>query len=138
MPVHDNLTPDQVRKIKKLHPEAVFLAHPECRPEVLDLADEIRSTSGMIAHAINSDRQEFIIGTETGILYPLSKAAPSKLFIPADPDMVCADMKKTRLRNVFRALEDMKPEVKVPEDVRIRAKDAVERMLVISGQQKGA
>jgi len=66
---HNNLTVEQVKRVKKGHPEAVFLAHPECRPEVLELADEAKSTSGMITYAANSDQREFIIGTETGILY---------------------------------------------------------------------
>ena len=130
-PVHNNLGADQVRRVKTAHPDALFLAHPECPPEVLELADEIKSTSGMIAFAAESDRKEFIIGTETGILHPLSKANPGKDFIPADEQMVCRDMKKTGLKDIFKALQTMKPVVKVPEDIRIRAKRAVERMLSV-------
>lgn len=128
---HNNLTVEQVKRVKKAHTEAVFLAHPECRPEVLELADEAKSTSGMIAYAANSDQREFIIGTETGILYPLSKANPDKQFFPADPNMICTDMKKTGLMEVLRALEILEPEVKVPEEIRVRAKTAVDRMLAI-------
>ncbi len=128
---HNNLTVEQVKRVKKAHPEAVFLAHPECRPEVLELAHEAKSTSGMIAYAANSDQREFIIGTETGILYPLSKANPDKQFFPADPNMICTDMKKTGLMDVLRALEILEPEVKVPEEIRVRAKTAVDRMLAI-------
>jgi quinolinate synthase len=128
---HNNLTVEQVKRVKKAHPEAVFLAHPECRPEVLELADEAKSTSGMIAYAANSDQREFIIGTETGILHPLSKANPDKQFFPADPNMICTDMKKTGLMEVLRALEILEPEVKVPEEIRVRAKTAVDRMLAI-------
>lgn len=128
---HNNLTVEQVKRVKKGHPEAVFLAHPECRPEVLELADEAKSTSGMITYAANSDQREFIIGTETGILYPLSKANPDKQFFPADPNMICTDMKKTGLMEVLRALEILEPEVKVPEEIRVRAKTAVDRMLAI-------
>ena len=130
-PIHNNLTAAQVRKVKKEHPDAVFLAHPECPPEVLDLADEIKSTSGMISFAGESDRKEFIIGTETGILYPLSKANPGKIFIPADPAMICPNMKKTGLKDILRALEEMKHVIKVPEDIRVRAKKAVDRMLAV-------
>jgi quinolinate synthase len=130
-PIHNNLTVEQVRNVRQAHPEALFLAHPECPPEVLDLADEVMSTSGMIAYTSRSNQREFIIGTETGILYPLSKASPEKVFIPADPNMICADMKKTGLREVLRALEDLGPEVKVPGETREKAKDAVDRMLVI-------
>jgi len=130
-PVHNNLTVAQVSKVKEAHPKAIFLAHPECPPEVLDLAEEVKSTSGMIAYATCSSRSEFIIGTETGILHPLSKANPDKLFIPADPDMVCPDMKKTGLMEILRALERLKPEVKVPDKTGLRAKAAVEGMLAI-------
>lgn len=133
-PVHNNLTVGQVKKVKEAHPEALFLAHPECPPDVLKLADEVKSTSGMIAYATTSSRKEFIIGTETGILYPLSKANPDKLFFPADPRMVCADMKKTGLKEIAMALEGLKPEVKVPEEIRERAKVAVNRMLGIPGK----
>ncbi len=130
-PIHNNLTVAQVRKVKSAHPEALFLAHPECPPEVLDLADEVKSTSGMIAYARDSKNREFIIGTEAGILHPLSKANPDKRFIPADPGMVCTDMKKIGLREILTALETLQPEVKVPEEIRVKAKGAVDRMLAI-------
>jgi quinolinate synthase len=131
-PIHNDLAVEQVEKVKKAHPKALFLAHPECPPEVLDLADEVQSTSGMIAFAVNSSAKELIIGTETGILYPLAKAAPDKVFIPADPNMICPDMKKTGLREIRRALEELRPEVKVPEEIRVKAKGAVDRMLAVS------
>ncbi|MGD2125142.1 MAG: quinolinate synthase NadA [Desulfobacteraceae bacterium] len=131
--VHNNLTVTQVEKRRAAHPDALFLAHPECPPDVLELADEIKSTSGMIAYASQSNRKAFIIGTETGILYPLSKANPDKVFIPADPGMICPDMKKTGLTEILQALEAMEPVVKVPEDIRIPAKSAVDRMLAIPG-----
>jgi len=129
--VHDGLRAGQVKKVKAEHPEAVFIAHPECRPEVLDLAEEVRSTSGMLAFAAASDKKEFIIGTEIGLLHPLRKQNPGKVFIPADPGMVCENMKKIQLSNVLSALEEMKPEVKVPEHIAVRARRAVERMLSI-------
>ena len=130
-PVHNNLTVAQVRETKSVHPEALFLAHPECPPEVLELADEVKSTSGMIAYAGNSESREFIIGTEIGILHPLSKANPDKSFFPADPGMICSDMKKIGLREILRALENLQPEVKVPKEIREKAKGAVDRMLAI-------
>jgi quinolinate synthase len=130
-PIHNGLTAMQVNKVKGENPKALFLAHPECPPEVLDLADEIKSTSGMIAFIKNSDRKEFIIGTETGILYPLSKANPGKKLIPADPNMVCPDMKKTRLEDIIVSLEKMRHIIKVPEEIRVAAKKAVERMLAV-------
>ena len=130
-PVHNNLTIEQVNKAKSAHPEARFLAHPECPPEILELADEVKSTSGMIAYAGNSDSREFIIGTEIGILHPLSKANPDKLFFPADPGMICSDMKKIGLSEILTALQTMQPEVKVPKEIREKAKGAVDRMLAI-------
>ena len=130
-PIHNNLTVAQVRGTKAAHPEALFLAHPECPPEILDLADEVKSTSGMIAYAGNSESREFIIGTEVGILHPLSKANPDKLFLPADPGMICSDMKKIGLREILTALQTMQPEVKVPKEIREKAKGAVDRMLAI-------
>jgi len=130
-PVHNNLTIEQVNKAKSAHPEARFLAHPECPPEILELADEVKSTSGMIAYAGNSDSREFIIGTEIGILHPLSKAHPDKLFFPADSGMICSDMKKIGLSEILTALQTMQPEVKVPKEIREKAKGAVDRMLAI-------
>lgn len=129
--VHDRLRAERVREVKAAHPGALFVAHPECRPEVLELADAVKSTSGMLAFARETDHREFIIGTETGLLHPLGKANPDKVFIPVDPAMVCRNMKKTGLPQVLRALESMTPEVKVPEEIRIRAKDAVDRMLAV-------
>ena len=130
-PVHNNLTVEQVRAAKSAHPEALFLAHPECPPEILDLADEVKSTSGMIAYAGSSENREFIIGTEVGILYPLSNAHPDKLFFPADPGMICNDMKKIGLEEILTALQTMQPEVKVPGEIGEKAKGAVDRMLAI-------
>ena len=128
---HNSLTPERVDKVRKDYPDAVFLAHPECRPEVLEMADEVKSTSGMLAYARDSNRKEFIIGTETGILHPLQKENPDKRFIPADPDMICMDMKKTGLKEILASLEGLKPEVKVPEEIRVKAKNAVDRMLAV-------
>ncbi len=130
-PVHNGLNAKQVKKVKSENPDALFLAHPECPPEILELADEIKSTSGMIKFAGESQAKKFIIGTETGILYPISRANPDKLFIPANPNMVCADMKKTGLEDIITALEEMKTVVKVPENIAIKAKKAVERMLKV-------
>ena len=130
-PIHNGLKAAQVKKVMAENPDALFLAHPECPPEILALADEIKSTSGMIKFAGESSTKKFIIGTETGILYPMSKANPDKIFIPADPNMVCADMKRTRLEDIITALEEMKTIVKVPENIAIKAKKAVERMLEV-------
>jgi len=132
-PTHDVLKPEDVEKAKKAHPKAVFMAHPECRPEVLALADAVRSTSGMLRFARESQHNAFIVGTETGLLYPLKKENPGKAFYPASEKMVCKNMKKITLADVTRSLEKMEGEVKVPEAVRKPALKAVQRMLDISG-----
>ena len=82
-PTHERLTPQDVQAARAAHPEAVFMAHPECRPEILKMADVIASTSGMIRHAVDSDQKAFIVGTELGLLHPLKKANPDKQFYTA-------------------------------------------------------
>ncbi len=130
-PYHDKLAPEQVKKVKNDHPEAVFLAHPECRPEVIDLADEAKSTSGMLDYVRKSQHMEFIIGTETGIIHTLKTQNPDKAFIPADEKMICTDMKKITLTDIVNALLNISPVVKVAEGIRVRAIKAIERMLAI-------
>lgn len=131
-PIHHFLTADQVERTKALHPRAVFAAHPECRGEVLALADFVGSTTGIIRHAGRDDVREMIVGTEQGIFYPLKKQYPDKTFIPASDRMICEDMKKITLADIREALTGMKTVVQVPEDVRIPAKRALERMLAVS------
>jgi quinolinate synthase len=125
------LEPDQVRSARLQHPRALFLAHPECRPEVLDLADVVCSTSGMLRYVTTSPEEEFIIGTESGILYPMAKRNPAKRFYPASNKLICPNMKKISLNDVYQSLETLTPRVTVPENVRIRALDAVNRMLAV-------
>lgn len=130
-PYHDRLTAKQVRKVKNDHPKALFLAHPECRPEVIDLADEVKSTSGMLDYVRKAKHTEFIIGTETGIIHTLKTQNPDKVFIPADEKMICTDMKKINLTDIVNALLYISPVIKVAEDIRVRAMRAVERMLAL-------
>ena len=127
--IHDGLTAEQVKKVKDEHPEALVVAHPECRPEVLDLADAVRSTSGMLTYCKENPAESFIIATENGILHQLRLQTPGKKFYPAWENMICKDMKLTSLEDVIKALETMAPVVKVPEDVRVKALAAVNRML---------
>ena len=129
--VHDRITREDVLNVRRKHPEALFMAHPECRPEVLDLADHVTSTSGMLRFSKASDAKEFIVGTETGIIYRLKKENPDKMFYPLRKDMVCPNMKKTTLKSVLRALKEMNYVIKVPEEIRIPAKRALDKMLEI-------
>jgi len=131
-PFHHFLTPEEVIKAKKKHPNAIFIAHPECRPEVIDLADHVASTSGMLKLAKKLPNKEFIIGTEIGLLYPLSKENPDKKFYHPSPEkMVCSSMKKITLENLFNALENLEFEVTLSEEVIEKAYSAVKKMLEI-------
>lgn len=129
--VHDRVTQADALKAKEEHPGAVLMAHPECRPEVLDVADHVTSTSGMIRHAAGSPATEFIVGTETGLMHRLKLDSPEKKFYPLRSDMICPNMKKTTLKSVLAALREMEHVVKVPEEVRVPAMRALSRMLEI-------
>jgi quinolinate synthase len=129
--VHDRVTEADVEKARKEHPDALVIAHPECRMEVLEKSDYVTSTSGMLRYATSSDAKEFIIGTETGLLYKLRKDNPDKTFYPLRKDMVCPNMKKTSLNSVLHAFETMTYKIKVPEEIRIPAKKALDRMLEV-------
>lgn len=131
-PFHHLLSPEDIYKAKAEYPEAIFIAHPECRPEVIDLADYVASTSGMLRLAKELPHKEFIIGTEIGLLYPLSKENPDKKFYhPAPEKMLCPSMKKIRLEDVLNALRNFEFEVSLPEEIRSKAYQAVKRMLEV-------
>jgi quinolinate synthase len=132
-PFHNLLTVQEVEAARARHPGAVFMAHPECPPEVVALADVSVSTSGMIRYARQSKAAAFIVGTEVGMRYPLEKACPDKAFHMVSPRMRCDDMKKISLADIVQCLDTMEGEVKVPEDIRQPALKAVERMIAISG-----
>ncbi len=131
-PTHVKILPEHVREQKSMHPDAKVLAHPECRLDVLELADEVTSTGGMLKYAKSSPAKEFIIATETGLLYTLRKQNPSKKFYPATELAVCPNMKETRVHDVLESLKEMKHEVDVPKDIRSKAKKSIERMLDLS------
>jgi len=130
--VHHRLKPEQVKLAKKLHPDAQILVHPECRPEVIDLADAALSTSQMLRHAKASSHQSFIIGTEEGLLHRLRLENPDKSFYLVTNSQICTDMKKTTLETLAQTMELRQNIVTVPEAIRIKAKQAVDRMLAIS------
>jgi len=135
-PTHIRVLPDQVQAAKKLYPEAEFIAHPECNPDVLALADEVTSTGGMIEYVKNSNKKEFIIGTEMGMLYRLKEDNPDKRFYLPTDHLFCADMKLTTLGWIAHSLELMVEKIVVPEEIRKKAYKSVERMLAISGEKK--
>ena len=129
-PTHARLTSKQVADARAAHPGAPVMVHPECPKEVRDIADERLSTGGMCAFARDSPAQEFIVGTETGILHRLRQENPGKKFWPA-AELVCPNLKKTTLEKVRDCLRDMSPVGTVPEDVAARAKRAIDAMLAL-------
>lgn len=130
-PTHHLLKPEQVTMAKKLHPDAKVVAHPECTPEILDMADHICSTSGMYTYAKSGVADKFIILTENGILYRLRKENPEKEFIQVSEDLICPNMKVTSIEDVLDALVEMKEVITVPEDIRVKAKRALDKMLAV-------
>lgn len=130
--VHMRLTREEVMRTKKLKPKAKFIAHPECRKEVLEEADYIGSTAGMIKHVKESPEREFIVGTELGIIYRLKRDNPQKEFYVPTDQFICANMKLTTLGWVARSLEKMVYKVTVPEDIAVKARKALERMLEVT------
>jgi quinolinate synthase len=130
-PTHVKILPEDIIRSKQEHPEAKVVVHPECRPDVIALADEALSTSGMIRYAAREDVDELIVGTEVEILHRLNKENPGKKFYPASTKAVCPNMKKITLEKILDSLETMLPVVKVPEEIRLKAKACVDRMLEI-------
>ena len=129
---HVQLTMEDVTNARAAHPQALLVVHPECPPEIQDLADHITSTSGMLRFCKESSAREFIIGTEEGLLHRLRKDSPDKEFILLSRKMVCPNMKRTHLSSVLSALEKMQYVIKVPDEVRVKARRALDRMLEIS------
>ncbi len=130
-PTHERMTVAAVLKKKEEHPDALFICHPECAPEVTALADHACSTSGMYDYCRTSPARKFIIGTEAGILYKLRQENPDKEFILASPALICPNMKLTSLEDILYALQTMSPVVTVPEAIRVKAKAALDRMLMV-------
>ncbi|QSZ66185.1 quinolinate synthase NadA [Methanofollis aquaemaris] len=129
--VHDRMTVEDIDRARETHPDAEVLVHPECRPEVIDAADHVFSTSGMVRHVCSSPGEEFVIGTENGILYPMQKKCPGKRCYPLSEQAICVNMKKTDLPLVRKALERLEPRVTVPPEIADRARAAIERMLAL-------
>lgn len=128
---HERMNKEDVLKAKAEHPNALVMVHPESKPEVVEMADAVFSTSGMIKFAKESQNQEFIVGTEKGILHQLAQKCPGKTFYMATERLLCPNMKSTTLEKVKWALEDLKPRITVEEDIRQRAIDTLEKMLAI-------
>ena len=137
--VHEIFSLEKIIKLKAKHPKAKFIAHPECEPGVLAIADFIGSTTGLLNYTMKSPDMEFIVGTETGILHQMAKSSPNKTFIPAPPDNSCAcndcpHMKLNTLEKLYICLKYETPELVLPEDIRVKALLPIKRMLEISKQ----
>ena len=128
---HDRLTKEDILKARKDHPFADVIVHPECRQEVCQQADYIGSTAGLIAYAQNSEKKEFVVGTESGILHKLHQVCPDKEFYLASKRLVCPNMKLTTLVKVRDALITLSPQITVKEEIRVKAKEALDRMLAL-------
>ncbi len=130
-PTHERMSLEAVQKKKLEHPDALFICHPESAPEVTALADYAGSTSAMYDYCRNSPARKFIIGTEAGILFRLRQENPDKEFFLASPALLCPNMKLTSLEDVLFSLETMTPVIIVPEEIRIPALQALNRMLAV-------
>ena len=128
-PTHIRIQPQDIIRLKKEHTQAKVVVHPECRPEVIALADEVLSTGGMCRFAQKTEAEVIIVGTEIGIIHRLRKENPGKRFIPVSEQAICPRMKLITLESVLWSLQEMTTRVKVPEEIRLRAKAAVDKML---------
>jgi len=128
-PTHERLTIEATVRAKEVHPDAVLVVHPECPPEVVEMADAVLSTSGMVLFCRRSEAKEFLVGTEMGLLYRLRKENPGKTFHLASRALICPNMKITTLEDVRDALVSLSPVVTVPPDIRRKALSALEAML---------
>lgn len=128
---HIRIQPQHIISLRQEYPQAKVVIHPECRPEVVALADEVLSTGGLCKYAARDDIKEIIVGTEIGIIHRLRKENPGKKFIPASEQAVCPRMKLVTLESILWSLQEMTTQVKVPEEIRLKAKVAVDKMMEI-------
>jgi len=128
---HVLISEDDIIKAKEKYPEAAVMAHPECSEPVKDLADALLSTGQMLSFLKDSPARQFIVATEIGMIHPLKKARPDAKFIPGSPRGVCPNMKKTSVGKIVASLEQMQYEVSVPDEIAVRARTALQRMVEI-------
>jgi quinolinate synthase len=130
-PTHVKILPEDIKRERKFHPFAKIMVHPECLPQVVAMADAVLSTSQMCKFAKETEAKEIIIGTEVGLIYRLKKDNPSKEFYPATEAAVCPNMKRTTQEKILWALEELKEEVRVSDEIRSRARKSIDKMLEI-------
>ncbi len=137
--VHEIFAREKITKLKERHPEAKFIAHPECEELVLEMADYVGSTTGLLNYTVNNPATQFIVATESGIIHQMEKSSPDKSFIPAPPNNACAcndcpHMKRNTLEKLYLCLKNELPEIDVPREIIERARKPIERMLQISAE----
>ncbi len=128
---HMRISPERIMELKHDYPRAKVVVHPECRPEVIAVADEVLGTGGMCKLARREEVEELIVGTEMGIIHRLRKENPGKKFLPASEQAICPRMKLITLENILWSLEEMTPQVKVPEEVCAKARSVINKMLAL-------
>jgi len=135
--VHEIFSHERIVKLKARHPDAKFIAHPECEPHILEMADFIGSTTGLLKYTVNDSAQAFIVATEAGILHQMQKASPHKTFIPAPPNNNCAcndcpHMKRNTMEKLYLCMQYEMPEIILPDWVIEQGVKSIDRMLEIS------
>ncbi len=140
--VHERFSVDEIKKLKKEHPEAVVLAHPECKGPVLAIADVVGSTAVILKYCVESDKKEFIIATESGILHEIERQCKDKTFYPVPPEVSegsvgchcneCEYMKMNTMQKIYDCLKNESPQVEVPQEIIKEAVKPIERMLELS------
>lgn len=135
--VHELFSKEKIVRLRQQHPEALFIAHPECEEHILDMADYIGSTTALLKYTINNPAQSFIVATEAGILHQMQKASPGKQFIPAPPENNCAcndcpHMKRNTLEKLYVCMQYELPEILLPDSVMEQGRACIDRMLDIS------
>ena len=128
-PIHSAVTAEDILRHKREHPDAEVLVHPECTPEVIALADFVGSTAGMVDHATRSDKEQFIIATECGIIHKINQVSPGKDLILAQEELICPNMKSITLDKILYSLENMVTKITVPESIRSKAALVLEKMI---------
>ena len=129
--VHDEFEYEKIKRLKEENPDAVMLVHPEAPPQVVEMADEVVSTSGMLRYAASTDARKIIVVTEEGLLDMLREKHPDKIILSAGRKAICEDMKKITPESILRSLEEEKYEITIPPDTMERARGAIEKMLKI-------
>lgn len=131
-PTHENFSREELASMRKKYPNALVMVHPECRPEVIDMADEVLSTGHMVKFVQTTDAKQIIVGTEIGMIHKLKSVAPHIEYIPASDSFICPNMKKINLKVLLKGLENEETVVSVSSDIRDRAQRALNLMLKLS------